>query len=141
MSNSADYSFVFSVTKIDLQPTCVDPGFSKPENGRMVTLRFKTATGKDLAEVMQTNDVTLDDGSWQFVSSDGTVANADPRSGAAYNCLPDSQSLPTIGPAQQANGSLAFDVPRTAGSLVFTPYWADGGWEWKIPADRSSASK
>lgn len=120
----------FTVTGITPEAACTSEYYSAPENGYFVRVDMDIVTTPQLQGEFLVNI----NNQWKWIADNGTTANSEPMSGAAWGCLADSERLPSaVGPAESVTGSLILDVPSTSGTLVYAPS-GSSGWEWVVPA-------
>lgn len=115
------------VQSIEIDPACTGPAAKPSENGHLVALTIDVETTPELTE-----GIFFGLGAWSVVQADGTTANGEPQTLAAYSCFGDTERLPdSVGPGEKARGIVVLDVPTDTGVIVFK--YAGGGWEWKYP--------
>lgn len=126
----------FTVSDIEVDPTCTGDYPQDPENGHFMTVDIDAQTGnaEQFEELLMGQDLHISSGSFQFISSDGVTANT-VTSGAAFGCLPQSDYLPSdIGPSETVSGTVVLDVPDTEGILVLKEPMTQLSWEWDVPS-------
>jgi hypothetical protein len=129
----------FNVTDIEVDPKCPAPYATKPENGHFVALTMEAKTGAepDFSKDLY-NGVSFHPGSWKMIASNGTTVN-EISTGAAFGCFEEQDMMPSqIGPAEKVSGKIVFDVPDTAGTLVYSLY-EQTGWEWEFGKTKPNA--
>ncbi|MDP9905622.1 hypothetical protein [Arthrobacter bambusae] len=123
-----DAAVKFKVTSIQVGAPCHFPYDTK--NGQIVVVSLDIETTATLAKVQTKTWWTMQE--WKAIDANGMTMNGNPVAGV---CLAPNEQLPvTIGPAEKANGKLAFDVPAGSGTLIYTAPGAPFGWEWTYPA-------
>jgi hypothetical protein len=121
----------WAVDEVVVDLPCTAPYYDyEPENGHIVGLRFRVATGPDLSPL---GYFAISDQDFAFVGPDG-ITHSNVYSVSAYACLPPAEQFPTdqLGPGQQYVGTVVLDVPNTTGTIIYKPPMADGGWEWNF---------
>ncbi|MDQ4490730.1 hypothetical protein RBS60_11025 [Sinomonas sp. ASV486] len=121
----------FVAKSIEITTACPAQYAPKPKNGQIVIVTFDAQTTSDLASTpMKTWDLNIF--GWKAIAGNGTTVNGNI---ASFGCLDSTQQLPSsMGPAENATGKMAFDVPPGNGTLIYTEPGATKGWEWDYPA-------
>ncbi len=119
------------VDEIVVDLPCTAPYYDyEPENGHIVGLRFRVATGSDLSPL---GYFALSDQDFLYIGPDG-ITHSSVSSVSSYACLPPAEQFTTdeLGPRQQYVGTVVLDVPGTTGTIVYRPPMSEGGWEWNF---------
>ncbi len=125
-----DMAVIFSVDKIQPSFKCTSRFAQQAENGGFLGVHL-TVQLTDHFDKSTLYSFDASRSSFTIVGDDGAVEN-DVATSAAYSCLDSkdeiSQNLDI--PGTTASGWLVFDTEYTHGSLLFTQFLMDGGWEW-----------
>ena len=138
--SQSDSSVIFKivVTKIEVDPTCTNPGAESPANGHFVSLTLNVEAEPALAKVQSALTVG-NPSDWKIFDPNGMTQNSI-TSGPSYGCFPQSEILPTtMSPGEKATGRVVFDTSATSGDAMFGASLGGNGWEWAFPASSPSA--
>lgn len=124
----------FTVHSIEVNPECTGDRAEEPENGVFVMF------DAEVDSVLEAGDYYLDPGlvfnphGYRAIDIDGSTRSESLGTNAAYNCLPESEMIPTnLGPGENASGKVVFDVPTDARTLLMSIDLApDLQWEWEF---------
>jgi hypothetical protein len=133
LDDAGEPAITFSIDTITVDPTCTEPYYDyTPENGHLVQLQMRVATGADLSAYQS---FYFDEQDFAYIGPDN-ITRTSLHTLPAYACLRDSEQLTRdpLGPNQQYVGSLILDVPGTSGSIIYAPSILGnaGGWEWQF---------
>jgi hypothetical protein len=135
-SNTIDDAwFQFKITDIEVgdKADCTeDSGYSEPpENGHFLFITIVASTSSDWPEDDWVDEVYFMDSNFSVVGSDGVTEND--VEGSALWCLASKDTMPNLGPGENATGKVVLDIGSESGVLVFKPWFVDGaGWEWEF---------
>jgi len=124
-------ALIFTVDKIQVDPTCTEPYAEPPENGHYIAVSMSIETTTDFTDDLSFM-VDFSPFSFDIVGPDGVTEPGDPGMGV-YMCLRSSGFLPLEGlaPASRYVGVVVLDSRHTKGTLVLRmPGDPTGGWEW-----------
>lgn len=131
LASSTDAMLVsFTVTKIELDPTC-DSGIArKPQNGHFLAVHMTVRTSKDY-NAESDGYLTFSQDDFRIIGPDNTVEN-NVGTFPAYECLTLTEMLPhdDLVPGTTIKGAIVLDTQYRHGSLVMTQPGMTGGWEW-----------
>lgn len=113
----------FKVTKISAKK-CPAPDYPS-ENGKFIQVDLAMTTHDD--PDLMLSGVMLAYG-WESINANGESVPSD--TSAAAVCM--EEPVPSLKPNRKYTATVVLDVQKDVDVIVWTPFLADGGWEWKV---------
>lgn len=117
----------FSVEEIVVDPVCDSDVDLPPVNGHYVTIFMRVEA---TPEYDPKRLLSFREEDFSVIGPDGATLTSEDSDASTCKGAPDQITNVRIGPGQPYTGWLTFDVPVTAGALVYAPGGEANAWEW-----------
>lgn len=124
-SSSGEMLVQFTVTAIDVDPTCTKPDLDPPERGHLIVLHFEVQTFPALAPT----SFSLTDADFSVLGAGGTSTNYNKTSG---DCLLDEKPLVGVSAGKTESGVVEVGSEVSTGLVTLSQTGTDGGWAWEF---------